>query len=67
MGLCCKSSKDVDNYKTTSMRKKDKGKLKNQIKDMKGYHKSGFASKETETKQEMVDKANNQEQPSIIN
>ena len=43
------------------MRKKDKDKLKNQIKDMKGYHKSDNASKETETNQKVVDKANNQE------
>ena len=67
MGLCCTSSKDVDNYQSRSMRKKDKDKLKNQIKDMKGHHKSDNASKETETNQKVVDKANNQEQQSAIN
>ena len=67
MGLCCTSSKDFDNYHSRSMRKKDKDKLKNQIKDMKGYHKSDNVSKETETNQKVVDKDHNQEQPSTIN
>ena len=51
MGPCCTSSKDIDNYPSRSLRKKDKYKLKNQIQNIKvGNINLDNDSEETETK-----------------